>query len=471
MAEVAAPPRDGADVRDPRRRASTSCRSTAAASLYDVAGDGVERHAIDAAALGLQRRAPTAAARRRHARRERAMIEAVLRGEPGARRDVVLLNAGRRAARRRRGRADRGGHRAGGADHRRRARRRAARAAARGTPRGRGGRRRPRRRRRPRARPRRRQVGADRRRDALAARNVVGEIAARRRADSLAELAARPSARHRARGGRAPPRADRRAARRARPPPHRRDQARARRRPGRIAAAGDDIVARARAYEAGGAAAISVLCEPHWFGGSVDDLRAVRAAVSRARSWPRSSWSTRASCRCSAPPAPTLVLLLAVLHPRSAARPARRPARSSSASSRSSRPTTSASSSGALATGARLIGINNRDLRTLDGRPRAAGRLRELVPDDRLVDRRVRRPRRRRRSRAGGRSGSMARSSARPSCGRRIRRRPSAAFVAAGPAARRPGQRRAPAVRQDLRRHRRRTASSRRSAPAPTRSG
>ena len=49
---------------------------------------------------------------------------------------------------------------------------------------------------------------------------------------------------------------------------------------GRIASDAEDIVARARMYEAGGAVAISVLCEPHWFGGSLDDLRAVREAVS-----------------------------------------------------------------------------------------------------------------------------------------------------------------------------------------------
>src|SRR5437867_8255299 len=48
---------------------------------------------------------------------------------------------------------------------------------------------------------------------------------------------------------------------------------------GRIAAEAEDIVARARAYQAGGAAAISVLCEPHWFGGSVEDLTLVRSNV------------------------------------------------------------------------------------------------------------------------------------------------------------------------------------------------
>lgn len=41
-----------------------------------------------------------------------------------------------------------------------------------------------------------------------------------------------------------------------------------------------DPVSLALAYEAGGAAAISVLTEPHFFGGSLDDLVDVRAAVS-----------------------------------------------------------------------------------------------------------------------------------------------------------------------------------------------
>ena len=101
-------------------------------------------------------------------------------------------------------------------------------------------------------------------------------------------------------------------------------------------------------------------------------------------SWPRSSWSTAASCRCSGPPGPT----------RSCSWPAciRLPAwgawsttRSISASSRSSKPTTERELDRALLTRARLIGLNNRDLRTLAVDPEQAVRLRELVPDDRLV--------------------------------------------------------------------------------------
>ncbi len=113
-----------------------------------------------------------------------------------------------------------------------------------------------------------------------ARRNVVEEIAARRRSDVLAELGRHEPGRLLAAAIRAAPEPRPIVARLAAPGLHliaelKRSSPSA----GRIAAGGDDLVARARAYEAGGATAISVLCEPHWFGGSLDDLRAVRAAV------------------------------------------------------------------------------------------------------------------------------------------------------------------------------------------------
>jgi anthranilate phosphoribosyltransferase len=60
---------------------------------YIVAGDTIERHPIDASALGFKRVATSRLSGGLPADNAR-MTEAVLRGEPGSRRDVVLLNAG-----------------------------------------------------------------------------------------------------------------------------------------------------------------------------------------------------------------------------------------------------------------------------------------------------------------------------------------------------------------------------------------
>jgi tryptophan synthase beta subunit len=152
---------------------------------------------------------------------------------------------------------------------------------------------------------------------------------------------------------------------------------------GRIATRGEDIVARARAYEAGGAAAISVLCEPHWFGGSLDDLRAVRRAVSipvLAKEFVVEEIQLPILRAAGA----DLVLLLAVLHsPKALARLVDR------ALEIGLEPLVEAHDErelrAALATGARIVGLNNRDLRTLDVDATRADRLRALVPDDRLV--------------------------------------------------------------------------------------
>ncbi len=151
---------------------------------------------------------------------------------------------------------------------------------------------------------------------------------------------------------------------------------------GAIAGA-DDAVARARAYAAGGASAISVLCEPHWFGGSVEDLRAVRAAVAVPVLAKEFVVDARQLDLLRAAGA-DLVLLLAVLHP------ARRLARLvDAARDLGLEPLVEAHDAreldAALATGARLIGINNRDLRTLDVDPERAVRLRDAIPGDRLA--------------------------------------------------------------------------------------
>ena len=109
---------------------------------------------------------------------------------------------------------------------------------------------------------------------------MLAEIAERRRADIGAELAGRTFAELRREAAAAP------APRDAlgpllRPGLHVIAEVK-RRSPsaGDLAVPGSDVVARARAYAAGGASIISVLVEPHWFGGSLADLTAIRASVS-----------------------------------------------------------------------------------------------------------------------------------------------------------------------------------------------
>ena len=221
------------------------------------------------------------------------------------------------------------------------------------------------------------------RRTVAASRNVVVEIAERRRADILAEVAAMDAAAITADALAASPRrpiVDRLAA----PGLHLiAEIKRASPSAGRIAADGEDIVARARAYEAGGASVISVLCEPHWFGGSVDDLRAVRAAVAvpvLAKDFVVEDIQLEMLRRAGA----DLVLLLAVLHPPK--RLARLAARSFEIGLEPLVEVHDARElDAALGSDARIIGLNNRDLRTLEVDVERASRLRELVPDDRLV--------------------------------------------------------------------------------------
>jgi tryptophan synthase beta subunit len=213
--------------------------------------------------------------------------------------------------------------------------------------------------------------------------NVVVEIAARRLADISADLGGRSAADlSRAAAAAPPPRPS--AERLALPGLHLIAELK-RRSPsaGQIVDSGEDIVARSRAYAAGGAVAISVLCEPHWFGGSVDDLRAVRSAVSvpvLAKDFvvdPRQLPLLRAA-------GADLVLLLAVLHP------ARALARLVDAAlDLGLEPLVEAHDGRelerALGTRARLIGVNNRDLRTLDVDVERAATLRASIPGDRIA--------------------------------------------------------------------------------------
>ena len=144
-----------------------------------------------------------------------------------------------------------------------------------------------------------------------------------------------------------------------------------------------DVASRARAYQAGGAAVISVLVENRYFGGSIDDLRAARAATTLPVLAKEFVVDARQLPLLRAAGADA-VLLLAALHP------ARRLARLvRDALDLGLEPLVEAHDAreldAALGTDARIIGINNRDLRTLTVDPELADRLRDRIPADRIA--------------------------------------------------------------------------------------
>jgi indole-3-glycerol phosphate synthase / phosphoribosylanthranilate isomerase len=143
-----------------------------------------------------------------------------------------------------------------------------------------------------------------------------------------------------------------------------------------------DPVSRARAYAAGGAVAISVLTEPDFFLGSLDDLRAVRAAVDVPVLRKDFLLDPYQVYEARAVGADAVLLICALLDDsalgdllaltRSLGMEALVEAHEADEALR------------AVAAGANVIGVNSRDLRTFAVDPDIVRRLRPLVPADRI---------------------------------------------------------------------------------------
>ncbi|WP_432478701.1 indole-3-glycerol phosphate synthase TrpC [Nocardioides sp. GXQ0305] len=139
----------------------------------------------------------------------------------------------------------------------------------------------------------------------------------------------------------------------------------------------------ARRYAAGGAAAISVLTEERRFGGSLDDLRAVRAAVDVPLLRKDFMVEPYQLLEARAAGADLALLIVAALDDDTLRRlhdEARGLGLTVLVEVHDE-----AETERAVALGAELVGVNARNLRTLDVDPDALARLAPLVPDDRVL--------------------------------------------------------------------------------------
>ncbi len=144
-----------------------------------------------------------------------------------------------------------------------------------------------------------------------------------------------------------------------------------------------DPAVLARQYAAGGAAAISVLTEERRFGGSLDDLRAVRAAVDvplLRKDFVVDAYQVLEARAAGA----DLVLLIVAALDDDLLRGLHDQARELGMTvlvEVHDEPETAR----AVELGAELVGVNARNLKTLDVDPDTFGRLAPLVPDDRVL--------------------------------------------------------------------------------------
>ena len=144
-----------------------------------------------------------------------------------------------------------------------------------------------------------------------------------------------------------------------------------------------DPAALATAYAAGGAAAISVLTEQRRFGGSLDDLVAVRAAVDTPVLRKDFIVTSYQLVEARAAGADLALLIVAALDD-DALRQLHDEARELGLTVLVE-VHDEAETERAVALGAELIGVNARNLKTLAVDPDTFGRLAPLVPEDRVL--------------------------------------------------------------------------------------
>lgn len=126
-----------------------------------------------------------------------------------------------------------------------------------------------------------------------------------------------------------------------------------------------NVIEIARGYEAGGAAAMSVLTEEDYFGGSLDDLRAVKSAVQLPVLRKDFVFDEYQVYESAAAGADAVLLIVAALDDETLSR-LRQLAEDDLGMDALVEVHTSEEMKRAVASGATLIGVNNRDLRTFE---------------------------------------------------------------------------------------------------------